>query len=134
MTLREFLVFHRHFQAHTCVASVILRSQSPRFWSYPYLFEPSTLVWLLNQSTCKFLECSISIRAFHRGMAATVKHLVCWQSKCVIKYCHALSLFLSLYICIYYMCDIRFQMVCEKHTASRVNIPNCARGQWRANT
>jgi hypothetical protein len=42
---------------------------------------------------------------------------------CAEALCHAL-----------YVREILLKMACGKHTARRVNTPNCVRNQWRANT
>jgi len=51
----------------------------------------------VNQVTYIFLEYLIPVRAFHGGVAGEIKYTNGWQSKCVLKYCAMLYMYVRFY-------------------------------------
>jgi hypothetical protein len=51
----------------------------------------------VNQVTYIFLEYLIPVRTFHGDVAGEIKHTNCWQSKCVLKYCAMLYMWVRFY-------------------------------------
>jgi hypothetical protein len=88
----------------------------------------NSVYWSLTHTTfweSMFLECCVicSNLARRRGCYISQTYKLLAAEMCAEMLCHTI-----------YTLAVVLQMACEKHTAWRVNRPECVKDQWRANT
>jgi hypothetical protein len=85
----SFRVFHSGTAVLSSSVCAVLRiCSSQQHWRGCCISQPSTT----------FLECLLSVRAFHISVADEIIHTDCWQPNCSLKYCA------MLYICVRFYC------------------------------